>query len=295
MIDNEVIAPDVYSVSITLRALTEGVISETHGYQAYALLLSILRMSDQSLAEELHRLDGAKPFTVSPVQGRFGRVEGGLKVIPASTYSLRITFLKSDIFAHFLNGALKWGDNVVDLGLVSFRMEEVNPGFRRDSSTDFQSYQGILNGASAQHQIELQFSSPTAFRSGGKRNVVFPAAELVFGSYLNRWQAFSPLKLDDTISSWFDRIVVARYRLETHILNFGSYQEVGFTGRCRYELDRNTPEEVTLALNALADFAFYCGTGAKTTMGMGQTKRARSPRNIKSGRESSITSEKEVR
>jgi len=295
MIDNEVIAPDVYSVSITLRALTEGVISETHGYQAYALLLSILRMSDQSLAEELHRLDGAKPFTVSPVQGRFGRVEGGLKVIPASTYSLRITFLKSDIFAHFLNGALKWGDNAVDLGLVSFRMEEVNPGFRRDSSTDFQSYQGILNGASAQHQIELQFSSPTAFRSGGKRNVVFPAAELVFGSYLNRWQAFSPLKLDDTISSWFDRIVVARYRLETHILNFGSYQEVGFTGRCRYELDRNTPEEVTLALNALADFAFYCGTGAKTTMGMGQTKRARSPRNIKSGRESSITSEKEVR
>lgn len=273
MIDNEVVAPDVYSVSITLRALTEGVISETHGYQAHALLLSILRTSDQSLAEELHALDGVKPFTVSPLQGRFGRAQGGLKVIPASTYSLRLTFLKSDIFAHFLNGALKWGDNAVDLGSVSFRMEEVNPGYRRNSSTGFQSYQGILNGASTWHQIELQFSSPTAFRSGGKRNVVFPAPELVFGSYLNRWQVFSTVKLDDSISSWFDRIVVARYKLGTQILNFGSYQEVGFTGRCRYELDKNTPEEVAHALNALANFAFYCGTGAKTTMGMGQTKR----------------------
>lgn len=273
MTHNGVISPEVYSVSVKLRALKEVVISQAHGYQVYGLFLSVLRMSSQSLAEELHGLDGVKPFTVSPLQGRFGRAQGGLKVIPASTYSLRLTFLKSDIFAHFLNGALKWGDNAVDLGSVSFRMEEVNPGYRRDSSTDFQSYQGIINGASTWHQIELQFSSPTAFRSGGKRNVVFPEPALVFGSYLNRWQAFSPVTLDDSVTSWFDRIVVARYQLETRILNFGSYQEVGFTGRCRYELDKNTPEEVALALNALADFAFYCGTGAKTTMGMGQTKR----------------------
>jgi len=273
MTDNELIAPDVYSVSVTLRPLAEAVISPAHGYQAYALLLSILRMSDQSLAEELHRLDGAKPFTASPLQGRFGRAEGGLKVIPASTYSLRITFLKSDIFAHFLDGAIKWGDNAVELGADSFKMEEVNPASKKDELVDFNTYQGLLDGAPDQRRIELQFLSPTAFRSGGKRNVVFPTPELVFGSYLNRWQAFSPLKLDDTISSWFDSIVVARYRLETRILNFGSYQEVGFTGRCRYELDKNTPEEVSFAFNALADFAFYCGTGAKTTMGMGQTKR----------------------
>jgi len=103
------------------------------------------------------------------------------------------------------------------------------------------------------------------------------------------------VKLDDTISSWSDRIVVARYRLETHILNFGSYQEVGFTGRCRYELDKNTPEEVAHALNALADFAFYCGTGAKTTMGMGQTKRLLGARNMKWGGESSIAPGTKVR
>lgn len=273
MTHNGIISPEVYSVSVKLRALKEVVISQAHGYQVYGLFLSVLRMSSQSLAEELHELDGAKPFTVSPLQGRFGRAGEGLRVIPEARYSLRFTFMKSDVFAHFLDGTMKWGDNTVELGSGSFQVEEVNPASKKDSSTGFQSYQGILNGASAQHQIELQFSSPTAFRSGGKRNVVFPAPELVFGSYLNRWQVFSTVKLDDSISSWSDRIVVARYRLETHILNFGSYQEVGFTGKCRYELDKNTPEEVAHALNALADFAFYCGTGAKTTMGMGQTKR----------------------
>jgi CRISPR-associated endoribonuclease Cas6 len=35
----------------------------------------------------------------------------------------------------------------------------------------------------------------------------------------------------------------------------------------------NSDVDKLKALNALADFAFYCGTGAKTTMGMGQTRR----------------------
>jgi CRISPR-associated endoribonuclease Cas6 len=127
----------------------------------------------------------------------------------------------------------------------------------------------------------MEFLSPTAFRSGGRRNVIFPDPGLVFGSYFNRWQAFSSVKLDDTITSWFEKMIVARYQLETRFLDFGSYQEVGFSGRCRFLLNRNTPEEIVTGINALADFAFYCGTGAKTTMGMGQTRRVKGARNVK--------------
>ncbi len=272
MTDNGVMSPEVYSVSVKLRALKEVVISQAHGYQVYGLLLNVLRMSSQSLAEELHGLDGAKPFTVSPLQGRFGRAGEGLRVIPESEYSLRFTFLKGDVFAHFLDGAMKWGDDTVELGSGSFQVEEVNPASKKDPSTDFQSYEGILNGASTWRQIELQFLSPTAFRSRG-HNVIFPEPALVFGSYLTKWQAFSPVKIEAEIASWLDKIMVSRYRLQTHILDFGSYQEIGFTGHCRYEIDKDTTEDVVIALNTLADFAYYAGTGAKTTMGMGQTKR----------------------
>jgi CRISPR-associated endoribonuclease Cas6 len=66
---------------------------------------------------------------------------------------------------------------------------------------------------------------------------------------------------------------ITRYRLESKIWDFGSYQEVGFTGVCRFEIEKNVSNDKVVILNALADFAQFCGTGAKTTMGMGQTRR----------------------
>jgi CRISPR-associated endoribonuclease Cas6 len=292
---NELVAPNVYSISVTLEPVTEAVISHTQGYHAYALFLNLLRLSQPSLAEALHGLDGPKPFTVSPLRGKFGRAENGLRLLPQSSYYLRLTFLSSEILAHFLDGALKWGNNTLELGPALLRIQGIDTLCKGNPAASFQSYQDILDGASAERHIELKFLSPTAFRSGGKRNVVFPEPELVFGSYLNRWQAFSPVKLEGSISSWLGRMVVTRYKLETHILHFGSYQEVGFTGRCTFELDRNIPQEVVVALNALADFAFYCGTGAKTTMGMGQTRRARGARNTKWGRGGDIAPETEIK
>jgi CRISPR-associated endoribonuclease Cas6 len=119
----------------------------------------------------------------------------------------------------------------------------------------------------------MEFLTPTVFRSGGKRNNVFPEPALVFGSYWNKWQALSPVKMDDALNSYFEKISVTRYRLETGIWDFGSYQEVGFSGTCRFEIDPSIPDDKKACINALADFAQFCGTGAKTTMGMGQTQR----------------------
>lgn len=288
MKDIEAMNPDVYSVKVTLRPLQEAVISPAHGHQVNALLLNIFRLSTPALAEELHDSDSAKPFTVSTLQGRLMASERGFRVNPESAYYLRFTFLKSEVFSHFLAGALKWESRPLEVGLATFHVEEINPALPGDSLTSFDSYEGILSRASAHYQIEMEFLSPTAFRSGGRRNVIFPDPGLVFGSYFNRWQAFSPVELDDAVTSWLEKMLVARYRLETRLLDFGSYQEVGFSGRCRFLLDRNTPEEITTGINALADFAFYCGTGAKTTMGMGQTRRVKGARNVKMAEEDHI-------
>ena len=68
-------------------------------------------------------------------------------------------------------------------------------------------------------------------------------------------------------------VLVSRYRLETKMLAFNNYQELGFLGSCVYSANDDVPEDKLRTLNALADFAFFCGTGAKTTMGMGQTRK----------------------
>ena len=51
----------------------------------------------------------------------------------------------------------------------------------------------------------------------------------------------------------------------------GKYKIIGFKGNCLYQVDINTESEKNNKLKALLLFSEYCGTGYKTTMGMGQT------------------------
>lgn len=270
--------PELFSVLVTLEPLDEMLNQDNSGikgYQAYAAFLNLLRSSDCNYAESLHNVNGAKPFTLSynvdRARGRQGisSYKGGKE-----TY-LRVTFLNGEAFARFLDGTVKWGKQPLEIGDCRFRLGEIITVTGKEPLVAFQTYHDILESAQAERNIRLDFMTPTAFRSGGKRNVLFPEPQLIFGSYLNRWQAFSPVSISDSISSCFEWLIVARYRLRTQILDFGSYQEVGFTGECHFELDRNVSEEAAIILNALADFALYCGSGAKTTMGMGQTRRLR--------------------
>lgn len=266
--------PELYSISVVVRSLQTGAIPLSHGYHAYALFLNIIRASDSALAEKLHAGEAAKPFTVSTLIGKTHRNGAQLKIISDSALFLRLTFLDSTVFSHFMDGALKWGSKPIEIAGLSFCVEEVMTTPREGMSMAFMSYQGILDDSDTSRQIDMEFLTPTVFRSGGRRNNVFPEPALVFGSYWNKWQALSPVKMDNNLNSYFDKISVTRYRLETGIWDFGSYQEVGFSGACRFEIDPNVPADRMAFINALADFAQFCGTGAKTTMGMGQTLRA---------------------
>jgi CRISPR-associated endoribonuclease Cas6 len=250
-----------------------GALPLAHWYHAYALFLNIIKTSDAALAQKLHADDTVKPFTISTLSGRARRSGAQIKVTTDTALSLKLTFLESSVFSHFMDGALKWGDKPLEIAGIPFRVEEVKTVSDDETIAVFQSYNGILNNATASRRIDLKFLTPTVFRSGGRRNNIFPEPALVFGSYFNKWQALSPLKMPDNISGFFDKLSVTRYRLETVMWDFGSYQEVGYCGDCRFEIDSTVPGDIAMSLNALADFAPFCGTGAKTTMGMGQSRR----------------------
>ena len=72
----------------------------------------------------------------------------------------------------------------------------------------------------------------------------------------------------------FEKIRVTRFRLKTELVNFSKYKIIGFVGKVVYELPETIDKEIKNTINALADFAFYSGVGYKTTMGMGQVRRA---------------------
>lgn len=263
----------IYATLLKLQADGEATISPTQGHHAYGLFLALVRQSSPRLADYLHSSDSLKPFTISPLQGKFERVSKGLKISNGSEYSIRLTFLRDDVFAHFMDGALRAAGQPLRLESAIFHI--TNMVLHRDDSPlcHHQSYKELVSEAQPLSKISLRFLSPTTFRSGGKRNVLFPEAPLTFGSYLTKWQYYSPIKINDAVARFLGDIVVARYKLHTRILHFNSYQEIGFEGECTFELPEDLDEDSVTAINTLADFAFYCGTGAKTTMGMGQTRR----------------------
>jgi len=123
----------------------------------------------------------------------------------------------------------------------------------------------------------LRFVSPTACRSGG-RVVPLPLPDLIYGSLVNKWNAFANVALSEEVRRYADECMgVSRYRLETRaIRSRGGSMQIGFTGRCRLTAF-NSDRYWLAVVQLLTDYAFYAGIGYQTTMGMGQARRDTSP------------------
>lgn len=265
----------LYSLVLKLKPENESLLSPSQGYYGYALFLHLVESIDRNLSSRLHDGDGPKPFTVSPLRGKFTRAGDQIRLSAKSLYEIRLTILDDTVFSAFL-GSLLLKATSAELRLQNsvFNVVEVATTPDKSPWALCRQWHELLGQATPQRRISLRFLSPTAFRSGGKRNNLFPQPSLVFGSYLSRWNALNPVKLSLSVLGALDeRVIPAQYRLETRILHFNNYQETGFEGVCNYLIDSGMPDEDVLALNVLADFAFFSGTGAKTTMGMGQTRR----------------------
>jgi CRISPR-associated endoribonuclease Cas6 len=172
-----------------------------------------------------------------------------------------------------MDAVLKVAKQALRLESAVFNIDSVLVNKAESPLCNFQRFEELIENGTMEHTLHLQFDSVTTFRSGGKRNIIFPEPSLILGSYYNKWQHFSTLTFPESLTVCWENVRLSRYKLETHIQHFAGYQETGFAGKCTLELDKELPEDAVKAINILADFAFYCGTGAKTTMGMGQTRR----------------------
>ena len=135
----------------------------------------------------------------------------------------------------------------------------------------------LIGGRRPAPRVELQFTTPTTFHSQG-RSLPLPLPRLVFGSLLDRWNAFAPLRIDPEILVVVEQAcTIARYDLRTEAVPLGGGLQIGFVGRCTYGLPpgrgvRPADEYAWRVLHLLANFAFFAGVGAKTTMGMGTVR-----------------------
>jgi CRISPR-associated endoribonuclease Cas6 len=291
---------DLLSLVLTLRLLptsasASGTQSESGeaqwlGRAAHAIVLDCVRRADPALAEAIHAGSGLRPFTASGLIGASPRYA----LSAERTYHLRLTALTAPVASALVlaaqAGPLSPGEAVTlaetrfsivaaDWGTpaISPSKEPMGAGSQNiwAAATTYESLSApwLLGRQRPAPRLSLQFSSPTTFKSEGK-HVPVPLPGWVFGSLLEKWNAFAPVALPPEARRFADEcLALTSYRLSTRMLPIKENGlRAGAVGQARYTA-LNADRYWLSLMHLLADFALFAGVGAGTSMGLGQARK----------------------
>lgn len=286
-------APDLLSLILILRREPIPAGSERGGWQgraAHALLLRAIAATDAALAERLHQGSEARPFTASSL----------LADRRTGDYALRFTALTAELSAVLITAcqpgnALQAGAMVqldpgkarVDRGKarvdpgkagvdqINFRVSAVHTQPAEHPAAAMARYADLAAAGLSQappRKLALRFLSPTGFRSGGRQQPL-PLPELVFGSLLERWNAFAPLAfLAEARRYAAECVSISRFDLSSRAIpGKDGGLRIGCVGQVEYTAltyDRYWQG----VLSTLAAFAHFAGVGVNTAAGLGQCR-----------------------
>ena len=270
---------DLCATVLTLTPARVGAMpAHQQGRAAHALFLRLVGGADPALAARLHEDAQVKPFTCSspwrspPPDGR--GPGGGGKTELGETWHLRYTTLTAELTAVWTEGVLPSLPDEVVLDEMPFTVHGAASTAEAHPAAGRATYAGLasshmLASATAPASWRFAFRSPTAFHSGGM-TVPIPLPDLLFGSLLDRWNAWSPVALNPEVRRFArECIAVSRYRLQTRpVPGKGGRVERGAVGGCTY-VALNRDRYWCSTIGVLAAFATYGGAGYGTAQGMG--------------------------
>lgn len=220
----------------------------------HAVFMGSLDQADPSLAQTIHD-SRVKPFTQALICQE-----------AASAPVWRITLLDDKLYEPFWYGLGRLApqrllDRPLDLAITA-------------RQSYYQSYAELAQTAIS-YRYPLIFHTPTTFKQQLLQQPI-PDAYLCFQSWWGRWQAFAPpdlginIALLDVISA---HCIPTSFQLFSRHLKDGQRHVVGAVGRMTLRV--NQPDKVLdhwwQSAAVLAAYATFCGTGYKTTHGLGVT------------------------
>lgn len=269
---------DLTSLIFTLRPSEPSTERLPHlGKAAHAVFYDALTAVDPALAADTHDDDTtSRPFTTSGLIGY--SPNRGLS--PERGYRLRMTTLTAALSAALTTAAAEDGPLAPGRTL---RLDQwlftVASAATPDEHAPARTYESLsapwlLAKQWPPNRIEFEFLSPTVFKSNGHYQPI-PMPGWVFGSLLQRWNAFAPVSFPDEVRRYAEEcLVLTHYDLRTHVLHLGGgAKRPGATGSASYTAVVKDRYWLSL-IHTLADFAPYAGVGAGAPMGLGQVRRA---------------------
>jgi CRISPR-associated endoribonuclease Cas6 len=130
-----------------------------------------------------------------------------------------------------------------------------------------------LMNSSPPRQWKVEFLSPTTFHLSKTTHLPFPLPESLINSWMRRWQVFAPIALpqEDVIEWARGSLVVSSYSLRTVPAREAERLRIGCAGTMTLRA-LDMPPYLRAAMDLLAAYSFFCGSGAHTTQGLGQTR-----------------------
>jgi CRISPR-associated endoribonuclease Cas6 len=261
---------ELVSITLILKAIADIFLSQNYTTALHAWFLHQVRDSDPQLSEYLHDGQSEKAFTLSPLNGNLKPINNTFLAKANSTYTWTISALSKPLCEWLRN----WYSNHPEtIKLYKGNFEIAQIGINQLPTT----YSSLWSDSSnPESRFTLAFHTPTCFRSKN-HHLPLPIPVNIFHSYLRRWNDFSPESFpQEEFLSWIEKVVyITNHDLDCTKVAVAKHGYVtGFTGNVEFAVDLKASRnpDFERLLSALIKLAAYCGTGHKTTFGLGQTR-----------------------
>ncbi|MBF2063623.1 MAG: CRISPR-associated endoribonuclease Cas6 [Calothrix sp. C42_A2020_038] len=261
---------ELVSLAFDLTPKSEATLYPQYTTGFHAWFLNQVRISNPELSAYLHDGQSEKPFTISQLEGNLLPSGKDLRIFPDQTYRWRLTALSKQVAQWFATWVTSLPDSI-SLRHCLLKIQKV------ELALPATTYRALLSSKpSVNPNMKLSFITPTSFRRK-KHHFPLPVPYNIFHSYLRRWNDFSQNAVDqEAFLEWVDNnVIINRHRIESIKVPAGkSGMVTGFTGAVELSLQNSTNSnpEFEQLFYALGRLAPYCGTGHKTTFGLGETR-----------------------
>jgi CRISPR-associated endoribonuclease Cas6 len=264
------------SAVIHLEALENGRLPAATGRLVHGLWFQHWQACNADLAATLHDEDhGPQPFTLSPLMDLPLPRHGNISVRAGAQAWFRVTALTADLAARTAEHWLPQLAETIRLGSLAWRVRYATADAEAHPWAGWADPQAMaeraLMGSDAPRTWTLKFLTPTTFH-GDIGHLPFPLPYALLGSWLRRWQAFGPVALpEDVAEAAREGLAISAYRLKTVPVRNRRRLIIGCVGELRLRALEMQPLE-RAAVDLLAHYAFWAGSGHHTPQGFGMTR-----------------------
>lgn len=268
--------PELLSIVFTVNNPKPVSMPYDQGRALAGQFLAWVQMHDSELSSKLHSPDCLpRPFTISNFY-QLPKPKDGLVFLPEnSRIWFRVTSI-SDLLSKFLiEEFLQEPPVSITVAEAEFCIAAITHDPSKHLWAGCSSYNDLVNEymlRKAAPKVSHQFTSATCFHKNGN-HLPFVLPSLAIGSWLRAWNAYAPITMPVELIAEADRAVaISYYKMQSVPVRYGKATFVGGIGNCTFTVIDCDPYWRHV-VNVLSAFSFYCGTGVKTALGLGQTRR----------------------